>query len=102
MTNKNDAFDEKAYRAEMNAQAREEKTTEIGALRAATQAHLDMLETSYLIEINHARTRLEDYARRSASTHLGHNLANHATKLSEIAGQIDALKMMLGSLDATK
>jgi hypothetical protein len=67
------------------------------------EAEIEMQERRYRLAIEHAIERLQGYAaRETASTHLGHNLANHATELSEIAARIEAAKMALAFIKEQK
>lgn len=56
------------------------------------QAELEMRQREYAHAIDHAIDRLKDYKGRAPSTHLGHNLANHATELATLAGKIEMVE----------
>lgn len=73
----------------------------IDTLRTALESELAMLNETYRNAIRRGTDLLTDYDRKAkASTHIGHNLANVATSLSELAAKIEQTERVLLTLDA--
>lgn len=60
----------------------------------ALDRELLLLNKRYHLAISQAIDLLNGYDGRLPTTHLGHNLANRATDLSELAAKIDQTKML--------
>lgn len=64
----------------------------------ALESEIAMLDRSYELTVGQAHSLLDSYAGRMASTHLGHNLANRATELSELAAKREQTVRILASV----
>jgi len=72
------------------------------ALVEALRREAEILIESYNIEIERGIVLLQNAGSRKPSDHLGHNLANVATTLSSLAGQLAQNAKVLFTLEATR
>ena len=66
----------------------------------AIDREIELLTRRYKLAIEQAIDLLNSRDKRLPTTHLGHNLANRATDLSELAAKIDQTRMLRNTLAA--